>query len=435
MTDIARLHRLYASRVASPVAVVERHLDRAHALGTDLNAFTAILDGEAVVAAEASERRYSEGRPLSILDGIPVTVKDIVHMRGVPTTAGSRAADRDPQACDAAVVARLRQLGAVLIGKTNLLEYALGLVHPDFGPVRNPWDKERTIGGSSSGSAAAVAIGAGFASIGTDTLGSVRNPAALAGVVGFKPSFGLLPVAGTIPLAPTLDHLGILARSVADVQAVYRATATRRDRGHYGPWRMGVITFADVDPVVRDAFQSAVALLRETGAAVHEIGGVPFAAATAAGLAILYAEAIEAHRDQLQTRAEDYSPATRARILAGSAVEGADYAHALVVRESVRQAFRSVFASCDVILLPTLPAPAPREDGGGGDRGLGSAPLHTSAFNLLGLPAITLPIGRSPDTGMPIGLQIAGPEGGDGAVLRAAQIVERQRGPWRTPWA
>jgi aspartyl-tRNA(Asn)/glutamyl-tRNA(Gln) amidotransferase subunit A len=429
-----RLHRLYVTRAASPVAVVQRHLEQAHGLGTDLNAFTAILDGEALIAAEASERRYAEGRPLSALDGVPFTVKDIVHVRGVPTTAASRAADPEPQASDAAVVARLRQLGAVLIGKTNLLEYALGLVHPDFGPVRNPWDKERTIGGSSSGSAAAVAIGAGFASIGTDTLGSVRNPAALAGVVGFKPSFGRLPVAGTIPLAPTLDHLGILARTVADAQAVYRGTASRGGRGHYGPWRVGVALFEDVDPTVRHAFLDAVARLKGAGVAVQETGVLPFAAATAAALTLLYTEAAEVHRERLQANAAGYSAGTRARILAGSAVDGPDYARALAVRVRVREEVGDVFRGCDVVLTPTLPAPAPREDGGGGDRSLGSAPLHTSAFNLLGLPALTLPIGRSPETGMPIGLQIAGPQGADGMVLRAARLVERLRGPWRAPW-
>ncbi len=435
MSEIGRLHRLYRSGARSPVAVAQEHLARATGLGAELNAFTQVLEAEALAAAEASARRYDAEQSLSPLDGIPVTIKDIIHVEGVPTTAGSQAGDPLPQPQDAEVVARLRALGAVILGKTNLLEYAMGLVHPTFGAVHNPWDLERTIGGSSSGSAAAVAIGAGLASIGTDTAGSVRNPAALAGVVGFKPSFGALPTDGTLPLSPTLDHLGILARSALDAQTVYEELIGARLQTRV-PWplRIGVASGLTVHEDVQTHCDAVVRRLSQAGHRTQEVSGFPFGAANAAALTILYAEAAEVHAEHLRAHREGYAAATRARILAGRVVEGRDYARALAVKESVAQAFSELAARCDVIILPSLPAPAPREDGGGGDRSLSAAPLHTSVFNLLGVPAVSVPIGRSRETGMPVGLQIAGARGREGTVLRLAREVELLRGTWRTPW-
>ena len=433
MSEIARLYRRYRSGEISPLEVIERHLERASTRGAELNAFTQILEFDARWAAGESVRRYRDGRPLSPLDGVPVTLKDLIQMRGAATTASSQAAPARAAAADAEIVARLRAAGAVLLGKTNLLEYAAGLVHPSFGPARNPWDPERTIGGSSSGSAAAVAIGAGLASIGTDTAGSVRNPASLAGIVGFKPSFGALPTDGTIPLAPSLDHLGVLARSVADAQLVYEVLAGTRLRCPRGKLAVGIARFQAVHPDVEEQFEALVARLSQAGLQPVEILGFPFSAANAAALAILYAEAAEVHLEGIGKRSSGYAPATLARILAGFSVDGQDYARALAVRESVEAAFCALASACDAIVLPTLPGPATREDGGGGDRHLAAAPLHTSVFNLLGVPAITLPMGRTREGGMPLGVQVAGLRGAEAIVLEVARRIERLRGRWRSP--
>src|SRR3954464_5015214 len=224
-TDIATLGRLYRARVISPTEVTRAVLDRIRRLDRRLNSFITVLEQPALDQARKAETELASGHDRGPLHGVPVSLKDLIDTAGTRTTAASRLwRDRVP-ATSATVAQRLEQAGAVLIGKCNLLEFAYGIVHPDYGQCNNPWNTQRTSGGSSSGSAASVAAGMGWGSVGTDTGGSIRIPAAYCGVVGFKPTYGRVSLHGICPLAVSLDHAGPLARTVADAAILFAALA------------------------------------------------------------------------------------------------------------------------------------------------------------------------------------------------------------------
>lgn len=429
--DIGRLHRAYLEGSLSPLEVAEAHLGRAERENGRLNAFSRLLRERALAEARASAARYGRGAPRSRLDGVPVSVKDLMHVAGAPTRAASAAAPAGDEAEDADVVARLSALGAVVFAKTNLLEYAYGVVHPAFGAAHNPWQPARSAGGSSSGAAVAVASGIGLAAIGTDTCGSVRNPAAWCGTVGFKPTRHALPVGGVVPLAPTLDHVGILTRTVADTRVVFTALTGAADPDP-GPThakralRVGVARLPGASTAVQARCDEALRRLAEDGAELTEVDPLPWTVANAAALALVYAEALEVHAERLPALWHGYSQAMRLRLLAGGAVTSADYVRARSVRHALRQAWAPTLAAAgvDLIALPTMPTGAPREAElrvAGGD--LAAATLYTSAFSLLGVPAITVPVGLD-DANMPVGLQLAGVAGADLQVLEAAARLE-----------
>jgi aspartyl-tRNA(Asn)/glutamyl-tRNA(Gln) amidotransferase subunit A len=436
---IARLHALYMSGRLSPIDVAAEHLARAEASGAELNAFTRLLPERAMAEARASASRYARGAARSMIDGVPISVKDLMHVAGTPTTAASEAADNRLQPEDSAVVARLSALGAIVFAKNNLLEYAYGVVHPSFGPAHNPYALDHSSGGSSSGSGVAVAAGIGLASIGTDTGGSVRNPAAWCGTVGIKPTYNALPTGGVIPLAPALDHVGVLARSVEDTRLVFDAlTRARpaRTQAHQ-PLRLGVLRLPDAQPAVGERFEAMLALLRADGVEVSDVDPLPMAAANSALLTILYVEALEVHQQRLASHWQGYSRAMRARVMAGAAVRGTEYVRARAVRHNLRQAWAPRLSSLgvDVVVLPTLPVTAPRERDLGSDPAgsdLGKATLYTGVFNLLGVPAVSVPVGVDAE-GLPIGFQIAGIAGRDDRVLDVAARVEALRGPFAPP--
>ena len=434
---IARLHALYLSGERSPVEVAEDHLALAADVGARLNAFTLIAGDQARAEARASAERYGRGEALSALDGVPVSVKDNMHVAGLGTTCGSAAADRRPARRDAAVVARLRALGAVIIGKTNLLEYAFGVVHPDFGPVHNPWDLDRSAAGSSSGSAAAVAAGIGLAAVGTDTAGSVRWPAALCGTIGLKPTYGSLPVAGVVPLAPTLDHVGLLARTVEDTRLLYDALCERRSASVGSrPLRLGVVDLGRVAPAVAAATADVLARLGREGVELVPLSPFPWREGDAAALALIAAEALEVHARRLGEHWPAYSPAMRTGLVAGAVVSGADYVRALRLRESLRARWRDLLReeAVDAAIGPTLPCTAPPEgDPWPAEEAADGVAIgaYTSVYALLGVPAISVPVALDPD-GLPIGVQVAAAEGEDGTALVVAYRIEAGRGPW--PW-
>ena len=438
--DIARLRARYVNGELSPVAVAEAHLAKAQAANDRLNAFTALLPQRALAEARASAARYQRGAPRSPIDGVPLSVKDLMHVAGEATTAASAAADGGAQVEDSEAVARLSALGAVVFAKTNLLEYAYGIVSPDFGPAHNPYALDHSAGGSSSGSAVAVAAGIGFASLGTDSGGSVRNPATWCGVVGHKPTYGALPVGGVVPLAPTLDHVGVIARSVADTRCVFEALsggATPTMRPPRAPARIGVLRLPGAQAAVQSRFDDVLAQMASLGHVVRDVEPIPVSTANAALMTILYAEGLEVHRERLCAHWRAYSPAIRARLMAGGAVAASDYVRARAVRDALRAAWAPALAALgvDVVALPTLPVTAPSErdlalDRGGA--GLGNATLYTGLFNVLGVPAVSVPIGFDPD-GLPIGLQVAGVAGDDLGVLDVAAQIEALRGAWTPP--
>jgi 2-dehydropantoate 2-reductase len=407
------------------LAAYER-LDR---LGRPLNA---------VVAAVGAPARAADG-PLS---GRPVAVKDIIAVRGVPTRCGSPATDDTPAAADAPLVARLREAGAEVFATAQCLEFAAGFANPRVGDTRNPRDRTRTSGGSSGGSAALVAAGVCDLAIGTDTGGSIRIPAAYCGVVGLKPTYGLVPVAGVFPLSPSLDHAGTLTATAADGIALLQAiagplppapvvgdtaagdTATSASAG--GAPVIGVLNaqLADpsVTPEVRGAVQSALDRLAAAGWELREIAAPwldePRRWEDALGV-IVAREAVASHagRDTSQ-----YAEGTRALLAFGATVTDEQYARALAARDELTAAVTATLAGVDALAGPTVGYCAPEQDppfGVGDDNAEGR---FTGPYNLTGHPAVSVPV---PAPGLPVGLQLAGRHGGDRAVLELAGAVQR----------
>lgn len=441
VSAIEKLHNLYLSGRVSPDAVAEHHLRTAHEIGGPLHAFTATLDEEAFDEARTSSERYRAGRPLSVLDGIPITIKDLIAVAGHPTTCASKAGDPWPETRDAAVVSRLRSLGAVIIGKTNLLEFADGLVHPDFGPAHNPWNVAHTSGGSSSGSAVAVAAGIGLASIGTDTAGSVRNPAALCGTVGYKPAYAALSTEGVFPLAPSVDHVGVLTRTARDAFLIVRSLLEGSDVGHAGPAdrdpvrppsRVGILPMPRTTDEVQGRFDSVVAGLRASGVETVELPSDLLAPANAAAMVIVYAEALSTHARRLRPRWEGYSTATRTRLISGSAIQAIDYLEAQRLRSRLRAALLDQLtgARLSAFLSPTLPSTAPPM---GRFVALRDAASYTSLQSLLGLPALSLPIGLGTDSALPVAIQVTSAPGRETDFFDLATYIEDLRGPWPDP--
>jgi 2-dehydropantoate 2-reductase len=408
------------------LAAYER-LDR---LGRPLNA---------VVSAVGAPARAADG-PLS---GRPVAVKDIVAVHGVPTRCGSPATDDTPAAADAPLVARLRAAGADVFATTQCLEFAAGFANPRVGDTRNPRDRTRTSGGSSGGSAALVAAGVCDLAIGTDTGGSIRIPAAYCGVVGLKPTYGLVPVAGVFPLSPSLDHAGTLTATAADGIALLKAiadplepapvfgntavgnTATGTPGGTGGPV-LGVLSaqLADpsVTPEVGAALRSALDRLAAAGWELREISAPwldePRRWEDALGV-IVAREAVASHAGR---DTSEYAEGTRALLAFGAAVTDEQYERAQAAREELTAAVSATLAGVDALAGPTVGYCAPEQDppfGVGDDNAEGR---FTGPYNLTGHPAVSVPV---PAPGLPVGLQLAGRHGGDLSVLELAGAVQR----------
>jgi aspartyl-tRNA(Asn)/glutamyl-tRNA(Gln) amidotransferase subunit A len=414
-----------------------------------LNAFISVTAEHALKRARLAEKEISRGNYLGPLHGIPLSLKDLIYTKGVRTTAGSKILRRFVPKEDAHTVELLTAAGAVLQGKTNLHEFAYGAtnVNSHFGPVCNPWDVARMSGGSSGGSAVSVSAALSLGSLGTDTGGSIRIPAAACGCVGFKPTFGLVSLDGVIPLSPSLDHLGPLARCVEDVAILLEVIAqgnrggltrfTREIKRGARGLRLGVprqYFFDHVRPEVRRSVLEAVETFRKIGARISEakIEGTGDTAYLSSVIPV--AEALAYHWKWLQKRPGDYDSAIRSRMESGKNLPAVEYVIALERRKAYRRRFEKVFDKVDVLIAPTLPTTAP---------GLDQAEVFFGAFsedvrlallrltrpaNLTGQPAISIPCGISKE-GMPIGLQLIGRRQEDATVLRAAWAFEQA-----TPW-
>lgn len=426
--SVADLARGYRDGSATPLGVVEEALGRMARHEPLLNAFACPMADEARAAARQATAELRRGRDRGVLHGIPVAVKDLIEVRGVPTGHGSkvlppRVADRD-----AALVARLRAAGAVILGKTNLLEYAYGVAHPAIGQTNNPHDPARTAGGSSGGSAAAVAAGIVPLAVGTDTGGSIRIPAAYCGIVGLKPGNGLVPVDGVFPLSRTLDHAGPLARNVADAAALLGVLSGQEMPLAPPPLRglrIGVlrrhVSGTPLGRAVTGRFEEALSVLRDGGALVRDIDVEGLAEANRVLGRFLRPEASLVHRPLLARNPGGYAPGTRAQIEAGFQSLAVDYLEALEMREALRVAVEAVYANVDALVSPSVPFVAPFEDPAPED-GEDSEMLASGFANVTGHPSLSLPCGTV--DGLPAGMQVTGPLDQDARLLSLAATLE-----------
>jgi len=377
-----------------------------------------------------------------ILAGVPVIVKDLVAVAGRPLSGGSAAGDRAPSGQDAEVVARLKRAGAAIIGLANLHEWAYGITSDNarFGRVVNPAATSRIPGGSSGGSAAAVAAGIVEAALGTDTAGSIRIPAACCGIAGFKPSYDAVPRTGGVDLAGSLDHIGPMCRTVDGCATMFAAMLdlaalpkwTWRDLAGRRFARLGGYFEQPLDPEVRAALDGAAAALASDGARLSPATVEGIDDAPAIQFVTITPEASEVHLRRLAERGPDIGEEVRVRLEIGQFIPGAWYVKAQRLRRRLADAVEALFESADFLLCPTLRTPAPavgaREVQIEGRR----YPLHTAItqltlpWNLTGLPAITVPWATSRD-GVPIGIQVVGRPGADWAVLAAGQRMEALR--------
>lgn len=439
----------------SPVELTQACLIRIEALNPTLNAFITVLPDSALAEAKRAEQEIQSGRWRGPLHGIPIGLKDLIDTAGVRTTAASGVfRDRIPDQ-DADVVCRLRDAGAVILGKQNLHEFAYGgsSIISYFGEVRNAWNPKYIAGGSSGGSATAVAAGLCYGAIGTDTAGSIREPAAACGVVGIKPSYGRVSARGVIPLSVSLDHVGPICVTVADAAIMLQVIAGYDGRDpasievavddYFGALastnaqlRVGIprqFFYDDLDPEVAKAIEEALQVLTGMVAETREVfPKIP------TDRSLQAAESYAYHAEMIGKYADVYQPETLRRIRSGEKVSAEQYGELKQQLEQARRDARDLFRGIDVLVTPTTPIPAPgiaeltenREN-------LRPTELrllrNTRPFNVWGLPAISVPCGFT-DAGLPIGLQIAGPHWGEGVILSLAYAYE-QATQWhrRTP--
>ena len=442
---------LVRRRAASAVELTEACLARIDRNDRAINSFITVTRDQALAAARAADDEIRRGRRRGPLHGIPIALKDNIDTAGIRTTAASGVfKDRVPTE-DANVVVRLKQAGAVLVGKVNLHEFALGGTSAVtyFGPVRNPWALDRVAGGSSGGSAAAVAADMCFGALGTDTGGSIRIPASLCGIVGFKPTYGRVSNRGVIPMAWTLDHVGPMCRTVEDAALVLAAIAghdpldptsvdapvpdySRASRIDARRLRVGVARtpfFENLNPEVAKAVEAAIGVLSRLTAGVMDVD-IP----AAGNIADVWNPEIYAyHLPWITKTPELYQTATRNLIQGAGKASATTYTQARRHVDVIRREIRNVFSKVDVLVTPTqrgvaqliTPPPAAAGRAGGPPPGAGGGGLiNTAAFDIYGLPTISVPCGFSSD-GLPIGLQISGSHFAESIVLAVAHAYEQ----------
>jgi aspartyl-tRNA(Asn)/glutamyl-tRNA(Gln) amidotransferase subunit A len=439
---ITELAPLMADGRVSSVDLTTACLAEIEAHNEALRAFITVTAEEALAQARERDAEIAAGRCRGPMHGIPVSLKDLIDQQGVPTTAASRVRDGHIAAGDAPLTAALREAGAVFVGKTNLHEFAFGTTSDEtaYGAVRNPHDQTRSPGGSSGGSAVAILTGMSVASVGTDTGGSIRIPAAACGAVGLKPTYGELPAGGVVPLSRSLDHVGPMARSVADAWLLYlvmRGTppasgASWAEARRVNGLRLGVprpYIHDILDDEVRGRFAESLAWLRQAGAKTVDVE-IPHAADTAPIYQhISLPEAAAYHATAVAEHPGLYTPNVRLRIEMGRYVLAEDYARAQRGREVLRADVDRALADVDALVLPTLPIPAPpigaaTIDVAGRPESVRTMMLRlTQIFNVTGHPAISIPSGSTSE-GLPCGFQIVGRRHETEALLAVAAACE-----------
>jgi aspartyl-tRNA(Asn)/glutamyl-tRNA(Gln) amidotransferase subunit A len=452
-TSLRGLATLIQRQEVSPVEATQAMVDRVEKFDRQLNSFITLLRDEAFTQARAAEQEIRAGRYRGPLHGIPIAVKDLYYTKGIRTTAGSKILLDFKPTYDATVITRLQDAGAILIGKLNMHEFARGATNASslIGACHNPWDTLRVPGGSSGGSAAAVAAGLCFGSLGSDTGGSIRIPAAFCGIVGLKPTYGRVSRYGVFPLSWSLDHVGPMTRTVTDAALMLQVIAghDRHDpttrtavvpdysaalTGDIEGARLGIpqeFYFEQLDPEVRDSVRAAIRMLERSGAQVEEVSLPLSTYAAAAGRIISSTEATAIHEPFLKTRITDYSPDVRAGLLVGQVILGKHYLKAQRLRTLIRQEMAAALRRVDALVTPTVPIPAPRV-------GQTVVPIDqesldiswalsrlTRPANLTGFPAISLPCGFTKED-LPIGLQLIGRPFAEATILQLAYAYEQE---------
>jgi aspartyl-tRNA(Asn)/glutamyl-tRNA(Gln) amidotransferase subunit A len=452
------LSKLVQSKEISPVEIIEAHLTRIDATEPVLNSFITLLADQARKAARQAEKDIQAGRYKGPLHGIPVALKDLYNTGGVRTTSGSRIFDTFIPMEDCTVAAKFHQAGAILLGKLNMHQFAYGPTgeNPDYGHMHNPWNPDMVTGGSSGGSGSAAAAGQCTITTGSDTGGSIRIPAALCGIVGLKPTYGLVSRYGLSSLSWSLDHPGPMTRTVEDTAITMNVIAghdpkdvasakvdipdyTSALTGDVKGLRIGIVKEyfeAPLDPQVRKAVMDAISLLESMGAEIKEVSYPMFNQSQAISSTVLMAEATAYHRDLLEKDGHQLYEPVRQRLEAGLFISAAEYLRAQQARSIFDQQGRRLLDEVDLLAGPTEPVTAPeilasKVMAGEQEVGVvGALTQYTRPYNINGFPAISVPCGFS-DDGMPIGLQLAGRPFDELTVLRAAHAYE-QANDWHT---
>jgi aspartyl-tRNA(Asn)/glutamyl-tRNA(Gln) amidotransferase subunit A len=439
---ISEAGRELGARRLSPIELVEAILARIDRRNDELRAYLHVDADAALAAARGAERELRAGtaRPLT---GIPICVKDVIDAAGLATTAGASGWSRRPTV-DAPAVARLRDAGAIVVGKGNTNEFAFGIdgQNPHWGSCRNPHDESRISGGSSAGPACATAAGLALAGVGTDTSGSLRVPASLCGLVAIRPTHGLVPIAGVLPLAWSYDTVGPLARTVADVRLLLETMVGPSGRGGGGEGdrvprgrRLGLLTQflgAACDPGIADATRAAAELLESLGAEVRPIELPRLERVDAIHKLIQFSEAAAVHRPWIDEQRLRYEPAVRDRLEAGAAIPAEDYLLAQRARRLVAEETARAMEGVDALLGPATPIPAPPLGAETVDVDGRPAPLRptllafTEPLSQFGTPVVAVPLGER--DGLPFGLQLMGRPGSEAFLLDLAAAYRRASG-------
>ncbi len=442
---ISQAADLISRRELSPVELAKAYFDRIRQFEPLIDSYITVTEETALAAARQAEGEIQKGNYRGLLHGIPLALKDLYETAGVRTTHGSKVyADYIPES-DGVVVKKLKAAGVVMLGKTNMHEIALGVtnVNPHFGPCRNPWSLERVTGGSSGGSAAALAAGMCMGSFGSDTGGSIRIPASLCGIVGLKPTFGRISLQGVIPLSWNLDHAGPMARSVRDAALLLAATAgydpddpasidvptqdylAQLENGVRG-WKIALAVdefFSRVDDEVNAALQEAAQVFKQLGAQVVPVEFPEGYAAAAANGGIVTSDAAAFHIERIQTRSEDFGADVLERMQGGAARTSSEYARLRREQSRLRRVYERFFEGYDILLTATTPVTAPPIEGPNAIEQARLLTRFTAPFNLTGLPALSLPCGYSSE-GLPVGLQIISRPWAEASVLSAGTAYE-----------
>jgi aspartyl-tRNA(Asn)/glutamyl-tRNA(Gln) amidotransferase subunit A len=438
--------QLFRKKEISPVEVLQKVFERQEKVEPKLNAFISILKEDALQSAKKAEQIFLSDGESHLLTGIPFSVKDLFYTKHIKTSCGSNLLRDFVPTYTATVVEKLQQTGAVMFGKNNMLEFAYGIVHPDFGQTNNPWDTGKTAGGSSGGSAAAVAAGIGYFSLGTDTGGSIRIPASYCGTVGLKPTHGLVSTYGVFPLSWSLDHVGPITRSVKETAVLLNIMAGKDQRDPYSvgkdiPFinldvftdelpkkRIGILPeskLTSLDAEVKEIYNKTLKLVQSLGWEIETIDIEKWHLAEEVIMNILLPEAAQVHEKWFDLK-DQYAPMTYRQIEMGQEHKAIDYIRGVQEQKEFRKIVSEAFQLVDVILMPTVAFPAPAEDPVIGDVELNEM-VFTGPFNLSGHPAITVNMGLT-GTDLPVGIQLVGKHFGEKELLQVGHVLEEHSG-------